>query len=146
MSWTKERIEALPPSKRAQVYVNALNHRTDEGDALAELIRSTGLPFSEGGGISLDNPLVKAMEIIINSEEGKAACGKAAEDGWPPIAGVDPLLAKAFIADYGKHNMTTNTAGHLVAELMRRLGYKMVGKTGPTPKGCVAMSGELWEK
>lgn len=56
------------------------------------------------------------------------------------------MLAKAFTVDYGKHNMTTNTAGHLVAELMRRLGYKMMNKVGPTPKGCVAMSGELWEK
>ena len=35
---------------------------------------------------------------------------------------------------------------YLVAELMRRLGYKMVDKVGPTPKGCVAMSGELWSK
>ena len=118
----------------------------DEGNALTEMIRDTGLPFSEGGGISLDHPLVQAMEIIIISPEGKVACVKAMEDGWLPIAGVDPMLAKAFTVDYGKHNMTTNTAGHLVAELMQRLGYKMMDKVGSTPKGCVAMSGELWEK
>ena len=56
------------------------------------------------------------------------------------------MLAKAFTVDYGKQNMTTNTIGHLVAELMRRLGYNMVDKVGPPPKGCVALSGELWEK
>ena len=144
--WTPERIAALPPSKRAKVFVNARRAGTDEGNALADMIRDAGLPFSEGGGISLDHPLVQAMEIIINSDEGKAACVKAVEEGWPPIAGVDPMLAKAFTVDYGKHNMTTNTAGHLVAELMRRLGYNMMDKVGPTPKGCIAQSGELWSK
>ena len=143
--WTRERIEAMSPVDRAKLYTNAHKAGTDEGNALAAMILGTGLPFSEGGGISLDDPLVQAMETIVNSPEGKAACIKAVEDGWPPIAGVDPLLAQAFTVDYGKHNMTTNAAGHLVANLMRSLGYEMVGKTGPTPDGCVAMSGELWE-
>ena len=117
-----------------------------EGNALAEMIRDAGLPYSEGGEINADDPLVQAMREIIFSPEGKAACVKAVEDGWPPIAGVDPMLAKAFTIDYGKHNMTTNRAGFIVAELMRPLGYKQVGKEGSTPKACVAMSGELWEK
>lgn len=144
--WTPERIAALSPSDRAKTYTNARRAGTDEGNALADMLRDAGLPFSEGGGISLDDPLVRAMEIIINSPEGKDACVTAIEDGWPPIAGVDSMLANEFTVDYGSHNMTTNRAGHLVAELMRKLGYKMVGKTGPTPETCIAKTGELWEK
>ncbi len=74
------------------------------------------------------------------------ACIKTVEEGWPANTGVDSYLAEKFGMDYGKHNMTTNLAGHLVAEVMRSLGYRMIGKMGPTPKGCVARSGELWEK
>ena len=145
MNWTKERLEALSPHDRAQLYANALKAGTPQGNALAELFRETGLPYLEGGGIKADDPLVQAMEAIINSPEGKAACIKATEDGWPAIAGIDAMLAEAFNVDYGKHNMTTNWAGHIVANLMRRSGYQMVGKVVSTPKGCIAQSGELWE-
>lgn len=144
--WTKERVEALSPNDRAKVYANALKAGNSEGDALAELIRNSGLSLMDGSGITRDHPLVMGMDAIINSEEGKAACVKAVEDDWPALAGVDPMLAEEFPTDYGKHNQTTDWAGHLVADLMRDLGYKKLEKQGKTPEGCVAKTGELWEK
>lgn len=146
MAITKEKIAAMSPTERATLYLNAKKLSTGEGDRVVKLIEESGLPFSEGGGIRMDDPLALAMADVVQSEECKKACIKAVEEGWPAIAGVDQFLAEKFRADYGKHNMTTNLAGHLVADLMRSLGYRMVGKMGPTPKGCVARSGELWEK
>ena len=146
MNWTKERLEALSPHDRAQLYANALNVGTPEGNALAELISEAGLPYSEEGSVSANDPLVLAMEAIIDTPEGKAACVKATEDGWPAIAGIDPMLVKTLKGDYSKKNMTTNWAGKIVADLMRRSGYRVVGKKKSTPNGCIAQSGELWEK
>ena len=86
------------------------------------------------------------MRSIIDSPEGKAACIKATDEGWPAIAGVDPLLAKKFPSDYGKHNRTTHTAGTFVSQVMTSSGYKRIRKMSATPKGCVARSGELYSK
>ena len=146
MKWTNESIEALSKQERANLYANALKAGNDEGDELAELIRKSGLSFTDGSGITRDHLLVWKMEAIINSPEGKAACVKAIEDGWPALAGVDPMLAEEFPADYGKHNQTTDWAGHLVANMMRKMGYKKFDKQGKTPEGCVAKTGELWKK
>lgn len=146
MKWTTEKIEDLSPKDRANLYANALKAGNDEGDALVELIRSSRLSLIDGSGITRDHPLVMGMEAIINTTEGKAACIKAVEDGWPALAGVDPTLAEEFPADYGKHNQTTDWAGHLVANAMRAMGYKKLEKQGKTPEGSVAKTGELWEK
>ena len=76
----------------------------------------------------------------------EAACTKAAAKGLPALAGADPFLAEAFTVDYGAHNQTTNWAGRLVADLMRRLGYEKAGAEAAMPEGCIAKSGELWVK
>lgn len=144
--WTKERIAALAPRDRARLYANARKLGTTEGAALVCLVEDVGLPLSDGGSVKGDDSLVLAMEAIVQSPEGRAGCIEAVENGWPAIAGVDPMLADALGVDYGKHNMTTHWAGHLVADLPRSLGYRMFGKMGATPKGCVARSGELWTK
>lgn len=115
-----------------------------EGAALARLIEDTGLPFSEEGCVNLDDPIVAKMHEIVFSEEGRAAARQAADDGLPALAGVDPLIAKALSVDYGKHNMTTHTAGALVAELMRHMGYREAGHSAKTPPGCIARSGQMW--
>ena len=93
----------------------------------------------------MDDPLVQAIAAVVHSAEGRAVCEQAVAEGQPAIAGVDPLIADRLGVDYGAHNMTTNAAGWLVAELMRGLGYRSLGKAGKTPKGCVAGSGTLWE-
>ncbi len=93
-----------------------------------------------------DDPLVVAMTAVVDSQEVREACARVTAQGWPAIAGADPFLSGVFGADYGKHNRTTHAAGRLVANIMRSMGYHMVGRVKETPTGCVARSGEMWEK
>ena len=132
-------------SGRARLYENAKAQDTEEAAELVKLIEETKLPFSEVGGINMDDPLVQAIYRIVHSDEGRAAAFEAAEEGLPALAGVDPLLAEALGVDYGKHNMTTHTAGAFVAEVMRSMGYRDTGQS-PTPEGCIAKSGQLWKR
>ena len=97
-------------------------------------------------GIRTDNRLVAAMAEVVNSQEVRDACVRVTAEGWPAVAGADPFLAKAFGADYGKHNRTTHAAGRLVADIMRSMGYRLARRMKETPPGCVARSGEMWEK
>ena len=53
------------------------------------------------------------------------------------------MLNEALGVDYRGGNMATVTAGSLVGELMRSLGYKKVGQK-PMPPGSVAKSASLW--
>ena len=144
--WTKEKIAALEPIKRARLYANARAQGTAEGNAIAELIVDTGLPFSESACLSIEDPLFLKMHEIVFSKEGRAAAMAAVEQGLPPLAGVDPLINQALMHDYGKHNMGTAHAGSIVAELMRHLGYQETGASAPLPPGCVAKTGMLWRK
>jgi hypothetical protein len=61
---------------------------------LIEPLRDTGLPYSKGGEVSGDAPLVQAVKFIINSPEGRAAYINGVEAGWPPIPSF-PTLVKA---------------------------------------------------
>jgi len=144
--WTKAKIAALPAAKRAVLYANARAQGTAIGDALAELIADTGLPFSEGGGLAESDPLYIRMHQIIFSAEGRNAAISAVEKGLPPLVGVDPMLNAALQADYGNHNMGPANAGFIVAALMRHLGYRETGTSAPLPPGCVAKTGMLWAK
>jgi hypothetical protein len=94
--------------------------------------------------ITLDSPIYAKMDEIVSSPEGQAAAVAAAEAGLPAMAGIDPMLSAALGADYGKHNMSTATAGDLVARLMRSLGYKKVPGKEPRMPNCVAKTGQLW--
>ena len=145
-AWTTERIRALAPESRAKLYTNARSIGTPEGDAVAKLIEDAGLPFSEEACVGLDDPVVVKMGEIIFSADGRAAAVKATSEDLPALAGVDPLIAEALGVDYGKHNMTTHTAGALVADLMRHMGYVELGRSAKTPPGCVAKSGQVWRK
>jgi hypothetical protein len=91
------------------------------------------------------DPLYTGMKEIVNSPAGQAAAIAAANAGLPALAGIDPLLSTAFGADYGKHNLSTATAGDFVANLMRSLGYKKVGRKD-LPSHCVARSADLFQK
>lgn len=143
--WTEERLRAATPEERARLYANAKRMGTPDALAIAQRIESLGLPFSEPGCVNMDDPIVAKLYEIVFSDESRIAAKKAADDGLPALAGVDPLISKALGADYGKHNMTTHTAGGFIAELMREMGYKETGKSGKTPSGCIATSGQMWE-
>jgi len=144
--WTIERLEKMTPTARGDLYANAVRLASEEGIALALLIRQSGLSLIDSEGITGEHPIVRRMDEIINSDEGRAACKKAVEDGFPALAGADPMLAEEFPADYGKHNETTVWAGYLVADAMRGMGFTQQGKQGKMPDGCVARTGEMWKR
>ena len=144
LNWTAEKLKKLSVHERATLYANACAKAGTPGGAeLKAMIEEAGLPYSEAGGLSGDNPLSIKIWEIANSPEGRAAAKAAADQGLPALAGVDPLMAQALGSDYGKHNMTTIEAGSRVAEVMRALGYQDQGKR-PLPASCVARSGQLW--
>jgi hypothetical protein len=143
--WTSQKIAALPLSDRVELYKNAKKRLTANAVALVKLIEEVGLPFSDPTCPTEDDPLSLAIHGIVYSEEGKAAAIAAVNKGLPPLAGVDPLLFERLGVDYGPHNMTTATAGGMIASLMRSLGYQEVGTNAPLPKGSIAKTGQMWK-
>ncbi len=91
------------------------------------------------------DPIYIGMNEIVNSPEGRTAAIAAASAGLPALAGIDPILSTAFGADYGKHNLSTATAGDFVANLMRSLGYKKMGRKD-LPSHCVARTADFFQK
>lgn len=142
--WSIERLEKMTPTDRGYLFVNAQQANNPEGEALVLLIQQSGLTLADGNGMTREHPIVVGMDAIINSDADREACRQAVEEGLPALAGVDPLLAAEFPADYGKHNQTTDWAGYLVAEVMRSMGFKQLQKKGKLPEGCVAQTAEMW--
>ncbi len=145
VAWTKERLDKLSREERASLYQNALNTGGTAGEELAKLIETSGLPYINPTCPSDNSPTTRTIDDMIATEEVRQAIFQAAEQGLPALAGFDPLLQKVLGSDYGKHNMTTATAGDRVAQLMRSRGYREAG-IRPLPKGCVARSAMLWVK
>jgi hypothetical protein len=121
----------------------ALGH-TPQGAELKKLLETAGLPFSEEGCLTMDDPITIKMHDVIYSKEGREAAVAATKIGLPAMAGIDPLLQVALASDYGPHNMGTQTAGGIVGELMRSLGYRKAGEK-PLPSNCVAKTAATWE-
>ena len=147
--YTLEKLTAMSVSSRHTLYKNALAERVKGNPAaepLLKLLESSGLPFSEAGGLSNDSPITMLIWEIANSPEGVSAMRQAIDDGHPPMAGVDPLLAEALGVDYGGHNTATATAGDIVAQKMRSLGYKDTGKSGKLPTYCIAKTARIFLK
>lgn len=144
-TWTRDRILALASKERQVLYENARGLDGDDASAVVALIEAMDDPFAGGTSVNLDDPLVRRIHEIVNSPEGKAACIRAVDAGHPALGGVDPLIAEKLGSQYGAHNMSTNAAGWIVADLMRALGYRKQGKSASTPEGSVARSGELWK-
>jgi hypothetical protein len=142
--WTLDDLKNKSVHERADIYRNAcrLGH-TAEGAALKRLLEGAGLPFSEDGCLTMDDPITIKMYEVINSREGRAAALAAVANGQPALAGIDPMLQVALGSDYGPHNMGTQTAGGLLGELMQSLGYKKTGQK-PLPPHCVAKTAATW--
>src|SRR4051812_31632220 len=111
----EKKLRAMSVHDRHQVWVNARKKDTPEAKAIVETIEGLGLPFSEVGGLRMDDPIVQKMYQIIFSAEGKAAGLESTKKGMPALTGIDPLLFSALGVDYGSHNDATLTAGYLVA-------------------------------
>jgi hypothetical protein len=142
--WTLDELKNISVHDRAEIYRNAcrLGH-TPEGAALKQLLERAGLPFSEDGCLTMDDPITIKMHEVINSREGRAAAVASVARGEPALAGIDPMLQVALGSDYGSHNMGTTTAGSLVGELMQSLGFKKTGQK-PMPPHCVAKTAATW--
>jgi len=146
-NYTITQLRAMTPSERHTLYKNARRIGGAKAEAVIALLEEAGLPYSEDSCVSLDDPIVLKMHEVVNSEQGLAAMLDAFSKGLPPLAGVDPLIASTLGVDYGKHNMTTNTAGALVVERMSAMGFRKIeGQTKALPRGCVARSGVLFRK
>jgi hypothetical protein len=84
-----------------------------------------------------------ALKAVINSDEGKAAMLIAINEGNAPLCGIDALLT-GIIVDYaGKDDQILKSAGSLVAECMRAMGY-IQGSPRPCPSGCSVGTGTMF--
>lgn len=144
--WTPEKIAALTPRDRAHLYENAEKAGTAQGEALMNLILKSELPFDDGNCAGMDDSIVLEMHRVIFSNEGRTAAVEAAAKGIPPMAVLDPMIAGKLGDRYGKHNMTTHTAGGLVADLMREMGYHDSGKRAKLPEDCIARTAQIWDR
>ncbi|HEY9080475.1 hypothetical protein [Magnetovibrio sp.] len=144
--WTPERLKALTPRERARLYENAEKAGSPAAGALMQMILDLGLALDDGTCVGMDDPLVVEMHRIVFSDEAHAAAAKAVAQGIAPMAVIDPMIAGKLRDRYGKHNMTTHTAGGFVADLMREMGYHDTGRRVTLPDGCVARSAKLWDR
>ena len=158
------------PEEGSDAAVDTLKYRTSPGGMLSELgVEEMYRRFEEGEpdsliakemgvsvqgvqkrrgiwkstGMSKNDPIYIRMRDIIRSEESVAAMKKAATEGLPALAAIEPKLVAVFGKDYGQHNQGTMTAGALVGEVMYSLGFKK-GKSAPMPEGSVAKTAATW--
>lgn len=146
MQYTPEKIRGMTVHDRHQLWKNARKRNDDEARELAKLIEECGLPYTENTALTMDDPITLKIFEIVNSEESKVAMIEATERGLPAIDGIDDRLSEELGVDYGAHNMSTNTAGRLVAERMQRLGYRKLNRKGKLRGGRVAQTGEIFVK
>ena len=144
MHWTKESLAAKSVDDRHTLWKNARSKNTAEAQALAQLIESCGLPYSDDSALRSDDPLVRKMIDVIYSQEAKDAAVAATKSGMPALQGVDPILVRVLGVDYGPHNRGTMEAGSIVALMMREQGYKNSHKKGPLPPSCIAKTAEIF--
>lgn len=142
-TYTFEQLKLMTPENRRLLYENAKNRRSDGGQAIIDLINESGLPL-RSGGMTLNDPIYLRMEEIIWSSAGRAAALEATAKGLPALVGVEPLLISDLGDRYSPHDMGTVSAGSIVGELMRHLGYVDAGQA-KCPSGCVAKTAMKWE-
>jgi len=143
--WTRAKLSTLTSTERHNIWKNCRTKGTSEAMALAAVIENLGLPYSDPAALKHTDPITIKMHEIINSPAGRSACIQATEQGLPAIAGVDGMLNAALGIDYRGGNMATHTAGGLVGELMRSLGYVHAGQKA-LPAGSVAKTGAMWKR
>lgn len=141
-TYTLEDLKLMSPERRSQLYHNAVERRAKGGQEIIDLIDSSGLPL-RSGGMTLSDPVYLKMEEIIWGQEGRKAALAATEKGLPALCGVEPLLRKELGTRYGPHDMGTVSAGSIIGELMRHLGYTTGGEA-KCPDGGVAKTAMKW--
>lgn len=140
--YTLEDLKLMSPEQRSQLYHNAVERRDKGGQEIIDLIDSSGLPL-RSGGMRTSDPVYLKMEEIIWGKEGRKAALAATEKGLPALCGVEPLLKKELSNRYSPHDMGTVSAGAIMGELMRHLGYTAAGEA-KCPEGGVAKTAMKW--
>lgn len=133
----------MTPEARANLYENARKRLAEGGQEIIDLIDASGLPL-RSGGMRLSDPVYLEMEEVIWSPTGRAAALAATEQGLPALAGVDPILQEALGSRYRPQDMGTVSAGSIIGELMRHLGFVAAG-VAKMPAGCVAKTAMRWK-
>jgi hypothetical protein len=142
-SYSLDDLKAMTPTERATLYENARRLRDKGGQAIIDLLDSSGLPLSSGG-MRMSDPSYLEMEAIAWSPEGRKVLVEAADKGLPALAGIEHLFVKALGNRYHPHDGGTVNAGFIVAEVMRHLGYVEDGQ-GKMPSDCVAKTAMRWK-
>ncbi|MCH6206346.1 hypothetical protein L3V16_21210 [Brucella ciceri] len=137
-------IQKMTPEARSQLWMNAQNRLAAGGAEVIELIKKSGLPL-RSGGMTLSDPVYLRMEEIIWSAEARPLLIEATERGLPALAGVEPLIVADLGTRYTPHDQGTVSAGSLVAEVIKFLGYKEI-KKGDMPEGSVAKTAAVWSR
>jgi hypothetical protein len=141
--YTLDDLKMMTPEQRAILYQNAVKYRDRGGQVIIDLIDSSGLPLSSGG-MRENDPAYLAMREIVWSAKGRGAAIEATEKGIPALAGIEPLIVAKLGDRYHPHDGGTVSAGYLVAELMRHLGY-VDDREGKMPQGSVAKTAMKWK-
>lgn len=142
--WTLDRLKSLSTEKRLSLYRNAKQSDDPAAQRIVALIVDNELPLDEDGGLPHDHPVMLEIAEICAQPEAVAEAVQAAEQGLPPLAGMEHRLVAALGAKYGTH-YTTNHAGRCIADEMLALGWiRMTQK--PMPDGSIAKSATTFRK
>jgi hypothetical protein len=144
MGWDLERLAAKSHKEIQSLYRNAKLREDDESKRVATLILSNGLLVEESGGLPFDHPTMLEIEEICALPEAIAEGLAAAEQGLPPLGGMEYRLVAALGTEYGG-NYTTHHAGRCIGSAMLDRGWKQNGMK-PMPKGSVAKSATVYLK
>lgn len=138
-----EALKKMTPEQRAQLWINASKKLDKGGAEIIELLKSSGLPL-RSGGLSAGDPVHIRLEEIIWSKEAQQKMVAATKSGLPALSGVEKMIVEDLGDQYGKFDLGTATAGSIVAEVMRFLGYKILKGDVKMPEGSVAKTAALW--
>ena len=142
--WTLEKLRALPTEKRLSLYRNAKGSDNPEAARLVSLIVENDLPLDDEGGLPFDHPIMVEIAEICAEKESIIGAVKAAEQGLPPLAGMEQRIVAALGEKYGTH-YTTHHAGRCIADEMIALGW-IKSTQKPMPDGFVAKSATTFVK
>jgi hypothetical protein len=69
---------------------------------------------------------------------------EATETELPALSGVEPLIVEDLGNRYQPHDLGTVSAGSIVGEVMRHMGYEKT-PDGKMPEGSVAKTAVTWK-
>jgi|GEM_PF-2583234 len=134
--WTEERILALGTRKLLTLIENCHKaiEKQDKNAADAQdilsIVTATGrLKASHENpvGLPINDPKVLEMELILTREDVREKMMEASRKGRPALEPIDSVFHAELGDWYGDRYHSTQTAGGLVGEAMRELGYEKSG-------------------